>query len=84
MEALNRIVGFRAPAPGSCVLDFGCGHGRWLNTFAEFGWTTFGIDPALKTAFTRHSELTAVGDWPGSSSSWRATSSNTCRIPAAF
>ena len=64
IEALDRIVGFRAPAPGSCVLDFGCGHGRWLNTFAEFGWTTFGIDPALKTAFTRHSELTAVGDSP--------------------
>ena len=64
IEALDHIVGFRTPAPGSSVLDFGCGHGRWLNTFAQFGWATFGIDPALKTAFTRHTELTEMGESP--------------------
>ena len=55
------MAGIRTPPPGGGhVLDFGCGNGRWLDTMAGFGWETFGIDPALKTAFTRHTELAAI------------------------
>jgi len=60
VAAVDAVTGIRTPHAGSRVLDFGCGNGRWLDTLASFGWKTFGIDPALKTAFSRHTELTAV------------------------
>lgn len=58
---VDQATGFKSPAPDSQVLDFGCGHGRWLNTFAAAGWKTYGIDPSLKSAFERHTELTEIG-----------------------
>ena len=61
VTAVDAVAGIRTPPPGGGhVLDFGCGNGRWLDTMAGFGWETFGIDPALKTAFTRHTELAAI------------------------
>jgi 2-polyprenyl-3-methyl-5-hydroxy-6-metoxy-1,4-benzoquinol methylase len=52
------------PAPGSTVLDFGCGSGELLDTLQDFGWTTYGIEPAVKSAFVRHRELTAIPTSP--------------------
>jgi len=45
------------PAPGSAVLDFGCGSGEILDVLQDLGWTTYGIEPAAKQAFVRHREL---------------------------
>ena len=45
------------PPAGSRVLDYGCGPGRVLDRLKPAGWETFGIEPALKSAFTRHTEL---------------------------
>lgn len=63
LRAVDERTGICAPVERSQVLDFGCGHGRWLNALAKCGWDTFGIDPSTKTAFARHTELAAV---PGS------------------
>jgi SAM-dependent methyltransferase len=60
IREVHRATGVCAPAPGSQVLDFGCGRGRWLNSLAAYGWTTFGIEPSTKAAFDRHTELTAI------------------------
>jgi 2-polyprenyl-3-methyl-5-hydroxy-6-metoxy-1,4-benzoquinol methylase len=51
-----------SPPPGARVLDFGCGAGGFLDALRERGWETFGVEPAIKTAFTRHTEL---ADPPG-------------------
>ena len=48
------------PAPRAAVLDFGCGLGGMLDAFAAVGWETYGIEPAMKTAFVRHRELTTI------------------------
>lgn len=53
-----------APLPGSTALDFGCGPGELLNLLEEFGWITYGIDPADKRAFPRHRELDRIPDEP--------------------
>jgi SAM-dependent methyltransferase len=45
------------PPAGAKVLDYGCGPGRVLDRLKPAGWSTFGIEPALKSAFTRHTEL---------------------------
>jgi SAM-dependent methyltransferase len=47
------------PPPGAKVLDFGCGPGRMLNRLQLLGWDTYGIEPAVKSAFVRHRELEA-------------------------
>jgi SAM-dependent methyltransferase len=52
------------PAAGSRVLDFGCGRGKFLDVLAPCGWETFGIEPALDTAFARHQRLDAVPEEP--------------------
>jgi SAM-dependent methyltransferase len=49
-----------SPPAGSRVLDFGCGRGKFLDVLAPCGWETFGIEPALDTAFARHQRLDAV------------------------
>ncbi len=49
-----------APQPGASVIDFGCGLGGMLDAFAELGWTTYGVETAVKSAFERHKELTTV------------------------
>lgn len=64
LAAVDERTGIRTPVERSQVLDFGCGHGRWLNRLAACGWDTFGIDPSTKTAFTRHTELAAVSGSP--------------------
>ena len=48
------------PAPGSAVLDFGCGSGEILDALQDAGWTTYGIEPATRQAFARHGELQAI------------------------
>jgi 2-polyprenyl-3-methyl-5-hydroxy-6-metoxy-1,4-benzoquinol methylase len=47
------------PPPGAKVLDFGCGPGRMLNRLQLLGWDTYGVEPAVKSAFVRHRELAA-------------------------
>jgi SAM-dependent methyltransferase len=64
LAAVDRLTGIRTPSPGSRALDFGCGHGRWLNTLAGFGWDTYGLDPAIKTAFVRHTEVRTLAGPP--------------------
>ena len=49
-----------APAPGSAVLDFGCGSGEILDALQDLGWTTYGIEPAVNQAFVRHRELREI------------------------
>jgi SAM-dependent methyltransferase len=46
------------------ALDVGCGHGKWLDTLSDLGWKTFGIDPAIKSAFARHTELAEIPTTP--------------------
>lgn len=46
------------PAPGMKAFDYGCGPGRVLDRLKAAGWGTAGLEPALKSAFTRHQELT--------------------------
>jgi SAM-dependent methyltransferase len=48
------------PRAGGRVLDIGCGNGELLDAFRLLGWSTFGIDPAVSTAFPRHRELASV------------------------
>ena len=64
LSAVDQLTGVRTPPPGGKVLDFGCGHGRWLNALRPQGWETFGIDPAIKTAFARHAELSDIPTAP--------------------
>jgi SAM-dependent methyltransferase len=52
------------PPAGSRVLDFGCGRGKFLDVLKPCGWETFGIEPALDTAFARHQRLSAVPEEP--------------------
>jgi SAM-dependent methyltransferase len=52
------------PPQGARVLDFGCGLGGMLDSLAEHGWITAGIDPATKVAFRRHREYLEVPDEP--------------------
>lgn len=48
------------PPPGAAVIDFGCGLGGMLDTLANVGWQTFGVETATRVAFTRHAELREV------------------------
>ena len=48
------------PPPGARVLDFGCGRGKFLDVLQGCGWNTFGIEPAMDAAFSRHQRLTTV------------------------
>jgi SAM-dependent methyltransferase len=52
------------PPKGAKVLDFGCGGGKLLDAFQDFGWTTAGIEPASDVAFQRHSRLDTIPDEP--------------------
>ena len=49
-----------SPPTDSAVLDIGCGDGGLLNGLQRLGWHTYGIEPAIKIAFRRHTELTEV------------------------
>ncbi len=45
------------PPPAAKVLDFGCGPGHMLSRLQVLGWDTYGIEPAVKSAFAYHHEL---------------------------
>jgi SAM-dependent methyltransferase len=48
------------PPAGARAFDFGCGRGKFLDVLHRCGWETFGLEPAMNTAFARHRRLTAV------------------------
>jgi len=48
------------PPAGARVLDFGCGRGKFLDVLQRRGWETFGIEPAMDTAFASHQRLAAI------------------------
>jgi 2-polyprenyl-3-methyl-5-hydroxy-6-metoxy-1,4-benzoquinol methylase len=64
VRLLDHYVGLARPRGTASVLDVGCGGGRWLNTFADAGWRTFGIEPSTKVAFTHHRELATIPQEP--------------------
>ena len=63
-EPVAEFVDVLAPPPGARVLDYGCGPGRLLHRLQSVGWATYGIEPAIKSAFPRHHELQAPPDEP--------------------
>ena len=60
IEGMNSYLPVLAPAPGSRVLDFGCGDGKLLDSLQARGWTTYGIEPSADHAFLRHQRLDSV------------------------
>lgn len=60
LDGLRPAFRLDRPAAGSAVLDFGCGSGELLDLLQDFGWQTYGIEPAEKHAFSRHLELEAI------------------------
>lgn len=52
------------PPAGAKVLDFGCGTGKFLDVLGACGWETYGIEPALDEAFTRHRRLFEIPATP--------------------
>lgn len=42
--------------PGTCVLDVGCGNGRFLSAMVERGWTGVGIEPDARAAATARAQ----------------------------
>jgi SAM-dependent methyltransferase len=64
VRLLDDHVGLARPHGTASVLDVGCGGGRWLNTFADAGWQTFGIEPSTKVAFKHHRELATIPNEP--------------------
>jgi SAM-dependent methyltransferase len=64
LEPVRQELDVERPPPGAAALDFGCGSGEILDALKERGWNTFGIEPAVKTAFPRHRELHDVPSSP--------------------
>jgi 2-polyprenyl-3-methyl-5-hydroxy-6-metoxy-1,4-benzoquinol methylase len=60
IAAIDASTGVSHPPADGEALDVGCGHGKWLDTLADLGWKTYGIDPAIKSAFVRHAELAEI------------------------
>jgi 2-polyprenyl-3-methyl-5-hydroxy-6-metoxy-1,4-benzoquinol methylase len=52
------------PPDQAAVLDIGCGDGGLLNGLQQLGWRTYGIEPAVKSAFVRHHELHEIPGQP--------------------
>jgi SAM-dependent methyltransferase len=50
------------PPKGARVLDFGCGSGKLLDSFQDYGWDTTGIEPSSDEAFNRHRRLVSIPD----------------------
>ena len=63
-DAIRGELRVTKPPAGAKVLDFGCGSGKLLDAFQDFGWETAGIEPAGDDAFRRHRRLEAVPDEP--------------------
>ena len=59
-ESIRDDFDVTQPPPGSRVLDFGCGRGKFLDVLKPCGWLTYGIEPATDVAFTRHQRLDAI------------------------
>jgi SAM-dependent methyltransferase len=55
--ALEPYVPVSRPPAGAKVLDFGCGDGKFLDKLKLLGWETYGIEPAMSTAFPNHYRL---------------------------
>jgi SAM-dependent methyltransferase len=63
-DAIQGDLDVTRPPAGSRVLDFGCGRGKFLDVLQRCGWSTFGIEPSLDTAFSRHQRLTTLPTEP--------------------
>jgi len=63
-DAIRDELDVSAPAPGQRVLDYGCGTGKLLDAMQARGWETWGLEPAIDQAFTRHGRLTAIPGEP--------------------
>jgi len=57
LVALEPYVPVSTPPRGARVLDFGCGDGKFLDRLQNRGWETYGIEPAMSVAFSRHRRL---------------------------
>lgn len=55
--ALEPYAPINTPRAGGKVLDFGCGDGKFLDRLQNRGWDTYGIEPAMSVAFSRHRRL---------------------------
>ena len=60
--AMANDLNVLSPPADAAVLDIGCGKGDLLNGLQRLGWSTYGIEPAIKIAFLRHAELTEIPD----------------------
>ncbi|MGH7555901.1 MAG: class I SAM-dependent methyltransferase [Longimicrobiales bacterium] len=60
MALLDRYFPATRPRAGARVFDFGCGNGAWLNSFQDYGWMTYGLEPSSDAAFARHERVTNV------------------------
>ena len=54
LAQMQAYVPVLAPLDGVCVLDFGCGKGKFLDPLQDRGWRTYGLEPSVKKAFRRH------------------------------
>jgi SAM-dependent methyltransferase len=63
-EPIQGELDVRRPPAGARVLDFGCGRGKFLDVLRSCGWDTFGIEPAMATAFERHQRLDVIPATP--------------------
>ena len=52
----GRLAGKVETLPPGCVLDVGCGDGRYLGVFQARGWDAFGVEPSA-VAFERAKSL---------------------------
>ena len=63
-EPIRDQLDVTRPPAGAKVLDFGCGTGKFLDVLGACGWETYGIEPALDAAFTRHRRLVDIPSAP--------------------
>jgi SAM-dependent methyltransferase len=63
-DAIRDELDVTRPPAGARVLDFGCGRGKFLDVLRSRGWDTFGIEPAMSTAFERHQRLDVIPATP--------------------
>jgi 2-polyprenyl-3-methyl-5-hydroxy-6-metoxy-1,4-benzoquinol methylase len=57
LDALEPYVPVHSPPPGTRVIDFGCGEGKFLDRLQDAGWETFGIEPSTAAPYQRHRRL---------------------------